>query len=154
PRVQIIVLALILFIVFPLAGMLYYSLGLLIFFSLAAVILYQATHIISYTFLVKKQVVDSKVTEKTQTNFSLIIANILMNNQKTEYLITLIKKHKPDFVLLIETNAWWLNKLQALESIDQHQFKFPAENTYGMTIFSKYKLINPQIYFMVEKDVP
>ena len=47
--------------------------------------------------------------------------------------------------------------MEALCELDHsfpHAVKYPLDNTYGMVLYSKFKLINPKINFLVDNEIP
>jgi endonuclease/exonuclease/phosphatase (EEP) superfamily protein YafD len=87
-------------------------------------------------------------------SLSLLISNVLETNRDSGKLRDLIRRFDPDLVLLVETDAWWVEQLRELENTHQHLLQQPQTNTYGMLLYSRYPLIEPQVRFLVEDDVP
>jgi endonuclease/exonuclease/phosphatase (EEP) superfamily protein YafD len=57
-------------------------------------------------------------------------------------------------VLLLETDEAWTNAIKALETDYPHQLLQPMPNTYGLAFYSKLKIAEGGVRFMVEKDIP
>mgnify|MGYP003140659236 FL=1 len=61
----------------------------------------------------------------------------------------------PDIMLLVETNKRWRDYIfENLPETYKYKVEVPQDNTYGMLLYSKYKLINPQVKFLVDKNIP
>lgn len=120
---------------------------------LVIAVVYQAALIFPYTFLSGKQVKDT-ARWKDENTISLVIANVLMDNKNSTGFLDLIQKYKPDVILACETNKWWIDKLSVLEQDYQFSVRVPLENTYGMVLFSKLKLLRREIKCLVENDIP
>ena len=124
-------------------------------FSALASVLFQGSKIFPYTFLHKKQVKNS-TKNKTGTGKSIcvVICNVRMKNKNYSATLLVLKKADPDLILLVETNSWWEKHTRELEKNYPYSVKIPLENTYGMILYSRLKLIDPEINFLVEKDIP
>ena len=58
-------------------------------------------------------------------------------------------------MLLTETNQKWADAInKGLRGQYKYRIGIPLENTYGMLLFSRFKLDNPKIKFMVEDTIP
>lgn len=114
---------------------------------------YQAYQILPYTRLFAPQTVKARSSD-TSCSIRLLIANVLMDNRQTDRFIALVEKHRPDMVLVVETDNWWDQKLSTLEQAYPFALKCPLENTYGMHLFSKLELGSPEVRFLIEDGVP
>lgn len=127
-----------------------------IFVFLGALILnasYLIYLIAPFTKLAKVQVlpIDKEIPEN---GISLMVANVFQDN--TNYLGCLneISRVNPDLVLLLETDAEWQRETETLSSDFPFKVSVPLDNKYGMLLFSKLKLENSQVYYIVENDIP
>ncbi len=114
---------------------------------------YQIAKIIVYTPLYPLQAQNSD-DKKASDSFSIIVANVLMTNAKTEAFKMQVNKYDPDILLIMEPNAKWELNLRDLDNTYPHSIKYPLENTYGMILYSKLPLKNKKINFLVYNDVP
>ncbi|HET9529956.1 MAG TPA: endonuclease/exonuclease/phosphatase family protein, partial [Blastocatellia bacterium] len=121
--------------------------------TLAACLLYQAYRIFPYTVFHSKQVQQSRRNNRKST-VSLVIANVLMHNRQSSRLRQIIRDSQPDIVLAVETDDWWEGQLKELEKTHHHTVCYPLKNTYGMMLFSRLKLVEAEVRFLVEKDIP
>jgi endonuclease/exonuclease/phosphatase (EEP) superfamily protein YafD len=120
---------------------------------LSACLAYQLWRIWPYTPLHSKQV-QRVSSPDAPRSLSLLISNVLMNNRESGKLRELIRKYDPDVVLTVETDAWWEQELRELEGTHPYVLKKPQPNTYGMLFYSRLPLIDEQIRFLVEDDIP
>lgn len=127
--------------------------GYLLLILLIICVLYQVIRMVPYTRLAPKQVqwADPRASLGT---FSLLIANVLMTNREGERFVELIDSCSPDVFLAVETDEWWAEQLQVLENRYPHTVKCPLDNTYGMLLFSRLPLIEPEVRFLIENDIP
>ncbi len=123
----------------------------LLFFILCVII--NLLKIIKYTPFYSKSVPDFGKLENVST-IKLFSLNVLQSNNDFEDINTYISEINPDIVVLLETNSNWIKNIQP--SIDAFPYRFivPMENRYGITILSKFKLIDAEYKFLVEKDIP
>jgi endonuclease/exonuclease/phosphatase (EEP) superfamily protein YafD len=77
-----------------------------------------------------------------------------MHNRQSSRLRQIIRDSEPDVVLAVETDDWWEGQLKELEKTYHHTVYYPLENTYGMMLFSRLKLVEAEVRFLVEEDIP
>lgn len=94
-----------------------------------------------------EQIVDKRV-------ISLMTVNVYQDNDKENKVSQLLDSTSADLVLLTETNQRWIDSLKPLSSKFPHQVQVPLENTYGMYLISKLKLIDPRVYTLVDDSIP
>ncbi len=114
---------------------------------------FQAYRIFPYTPLASKQVV-ATTTPRPGAHLSLLVANVLMDNRRAEKLLDHVHRLSPDLVFTIETDDWWVQRLSDLDAAYHHKVEQPLANTYGMLLHSRLELIDPQVKYLVETDVP
>lgn len=121
--------------------------------ALSSCLIYQSYMMFPYTPLSPKQVQQS-VNPKNDSCFSLLFANVLMDNRNSAKLKEIISKNDPDIILTVETNEWWKEQLEEFEQTHPHIVQQPQENTYGILLYSRLELLNPEVKFLVQDDVP
>lgn len=106
-----------------------------------------------FTILSKKEVNRPEVNLPQQV-IALMTGNVLQYNRQAEAYLANIYAADPDVVLLLETDKWW--EKETAELIEKYPFhvKVPQENTYGMLLYSKFKLVEARVKFLVEQDIP
>src|SRR5690606_36589012 len=62
--------------------------------------------------------------------------------------------HDPDLILTVETDGWWAERLRMLDDAYPHTVKVPLDNTYGMLLHSRLELIEPEVAYLVQDDIP
>lgn len=152
PRLQILAVILVVFAAYlPYADPSFLSalfLGALLL-SLA----YQCWMMFPYTVLARKQVEQSERATKEST-LRLLVANVLMENRNAARLKEIIREADPDVMLTVETDGWWREQLAFLRKSHPHAVEHPRDNTYGMLLYSRLELVNPQVKFLVQEDIP
>ncbi len=114
---------------------------------------YLAIKISPYTIIWKKEVLNVS-KRNPERELKLINANVLQSNKAYSRLIQQIKNCKPDLVLLLETDHHWQQATQTLKTEYPYFIEVPQDNTYGMLFYSKYKLENVKVNFLVKNDIP
>jgi len=153
PRLQILIFisSLLIAIIFFLDLAL--ALTLLLVATNLLCLIWQLWWILPYTPFWKQEVKLCK-EDNPQRNLSIITANVLTPNRNAKALIELVHKHQPDILVTLESDTWWEKQLEVLESDMPFTVKCPLDNLYGMHLYSKLRLHDLEISFLVEKDVP
>jgi endonuclease/exonuclease/phosphatase (EEP) superfamily protein YafD len=125
----------------------------LLVLALAGCIAFQLVVILPYTRLWPVELV-SAPTPPSPRSLRLLVVNVLMTNRRTERLFALIREHDPDVVLAVETDAWWSERFGELAPGYAWRLEHPLENTYGMLLYSKLELVEPEIRFLLKPDIP
>lgn len=121
--------------------------------GLLACILHQGYKMFPYTPLADFQVVNAEHNDP-DTRFRLLIANVRISNRDARPLRRQIEQHDPDLVLTLEPDAWWEEQLRPIEADYPYAVKHPLDNAYGMMLYSRLPLIDPEVRFIVEDDLP
>jgi endonuclease/exonuclease/phosphatase (EEP) superfamily protein YafD len=120
---------------------------------LLVAIVYQSLRILPYTPAWSKQVKDADMS-KVQDSISILIANVLMPNREHDKLKAIIAECKPDVVLTMEVDDWWVEQLREIEAEYPHRVLKPIANTYGMALYSKHELPDAVVKGLLEDEVP
>ncbi len=114
---------------------------------------WQLWRILPYTPVFKKQVHSARNVSQRDT-IGVVVANVLTPNRGANKLLAEIRKADPDVILAVETDQWWQEQLTPLESEYRFTVKCPLDNLYGMHLYSRLPLKNPEIRFLVQDDIP
>jgi len=130
--------------------------GLVLMGLLLICSVYQAIRILPYTPLRPKQVADSKLArgEQADREISLLVTNVLMTNRDAGRCLRVIKDYDPDIILAVETDQWWLDQLASLKKTHPYTALAPLPNTYGLLVFSRLKLVDAKIRYLIDDDIP
>lgn len=153
PRLQIVVLCLFIAAAFFAFAFPLNTSEIVLLVVLLICSVYHFFRIFPYLPFYPKQVERAK-EPKPENTVRILIFNVFMYNRKSEKLLALVKKTDPDLILLAEVDGRWVKEIAVLEKSYPHYVKQPLENTYGMALYSRLELVNPQVKFLVEKDVP
>ena len=116
-------------------------------------ILYHAYMIFPYTPLARPQV-QLSTGAANGSALSLLFTNVLMENRDVQKLKDVVRKADPDIILAVETDEWWREQLADLENTHPYKVLRPQPNGYGMLLYSRLELVNPEVKFLIENDVP
>jgi endonuclease/exonuclease/phosphatase (EEP) superfamily protein YafD len=114
---------------------------------------YQAYMMFPYTVLARRQVEKARRATKDST-VCLLFANVLMQNRESARLKAMIRETDPDLVLAVEADDWWRGELEYLKQTHPNAVEHPRNNTYGMLLYSRLPLVEPQVKFLIQDDVP
>ncbi|RPI23585.1 MAG: endonuclease [Acidobacteria bacterium] len=121
--------------------------------SLLAACGYQMYRILPYLPVFSPQVLATS-DASLRSPVSLLVANVLMTNRKAAEFLELVKREEPDVVLVVETDDWWEKQLRSLETEYRHHLKCPLDNTYGILFYTRLELVDSEIRFLLEDDIP
>lgn len=122
--------------------------------SLVVCVFYQLQIIIPFTVLHRKEVQSARKGHEYESNISLLIFNVLMENEKYEDALQLILRYDSDIVLLAEPNETWAEKLAPLKEKYPHTVLCPLDNRYGMLLYSRLPLHDTELQFLIQDDIP
>ena len=153
PRIQILILGTATMLAYLLLIHPLYEPDVILLIVLAIAMFYQGIMVFPFTVISKKQSIRNKTPDEKQS-FSLLISNVRMKNRTTNKLIDLIKELDPDIVFTAETDHYWKEHLDVIEKDYPYTVKHPLENTYGMLMYSKLKLVESTVNFYIKEDIP
>ncbi len=115
---------------------------------------WQAWWISPFTPLVSVEVKAAPSTDDSDNALRILTSNVLGTNRQSEKLLDLVCEYSPDVLLTLESNAWWQQQLDQLESDYPYTIKCPLENLYGMHVYSRISLSECSVEYLVETNVP
>ena len=123
--------------------------------GLVASIALQSYFIVPYTPWVDKALKSATLEEAASVpKVRLLIANVYMHNRQVGNFLTIATNANADLVLVMETNQWWVDALQTLRRQYPYSWVFPAENTYGMALYSVIRLPINRRCFLIRTVCP
>lgn len=118
-----------------------------------ACVVYQGVWIFPYTRLSKPQVV-SFTGYQHKPRLRLLVCNVLTPNRQADKLLALVAAERPDVLVVVETDSWWEQRLAPLEQDYPYSLNCPQDNLYGMHVYSRLKLSDAEIQYLVDKEIP
>lgn len=124
----------------------------LICLTLASLV-WQLWWILPYTPLWRSEV---KATShcSPERSLSIFTTNVLTPNHNAEALLKLIKTHHPDILVTLESDQWWQDQLDTLQTDMPYTIKCPLDNLYGMHVYSRLPLQDTETAFLVGNNIP
>ena len=154
PRLQLAVMALVLLLI-ELLVLDRSSIGMWLLFTITCICLaWQAGWIAPFTPLFSVEAKDALGSDDPDNSLRVLSSNVLGSNRQSEKLVDLVREHSPDILVTLESNAWWQEQLDQLESDYPQTVKCPLENLYGMHVYSRLPLSDSRIEYLVENKVP
>lgn len=155
PRLQILALGFIAFILLLIWDGEWDLRRQVIFVGLIAALAYQLKMVLPYTLIWKKQVKQVQPNQLDPSKqISLIVSNVLTPNTEYHRLIEQIHQHQPDIVLTLETDQTWQNELSVIEADYPYRVPVPLDNLYGMHLYSKLELSDTEVKFILSNEIP
>ncbi len=114
---------------------------------------YQFKQIYPYTYLAKKQVLRYKGNDPDAL-ISILVSNVLTHNREYHKLIDLVRSRQPDILLTLESDKKWEEALEEIEDVYKYTVKVPLDNLYGMHLYSRIKIEEPEVRYLVQEDIP
>ena len=121
--------------------------------GLACALVAQLVRIVPYTRLVAPEVAAADRCGET-SRVRLFTANVEYANRNSRDLLAMVAAIDPDIVLLTEPGAWWQAEVASLARERPYTVLRPQEDTWGMLLYSRFPLVDPQVRFLVEPDIP
>ena len=153
PRIQILFIGLAsligLFILTPQWQMAEIALML----ALIGAIGFQLRMILPYTRLWKQEVRQA-MPMANPVQVKLMVSNVLTPNNNTQALVNLVQQKQPDILITLESDQKWEDALSVIEPDYPYSVKVPLDNLYGMHLYSKLELIDPEIKYLLIDDIP
>lgn len=155
PRIQIMILGIIAWVGMLVFGAEWQLGQWLLFIVLSITLAFQLRMVLPYTKLWKKEVKNAKDKPKVdECQLKIMVSNVLTPNDETQKLVDLVKDKQPDILITLETDKKWQTALNQIEADYPYTVKVPLDNLYGMHLYSKLELINPEVKYLIIEDIP
>ena len=154
PRLQVLGLLIISLVVHLVYFNLLNVLDYVFVLTLLACITHQLRCILPFTPVYPKEVQSAREPDLDDSNVSVLIFNIEMENTNYDGVLQFIKERNADVVLLAEPNQTWADNLESLKEIYPFRVSHILENHYGIMFFSRLEIHDTEIQFIIQKDIP
>ncbi len=124
-----------------------------LFIGVSAAVIYLLIKIVPYTVFGKKEMIKA-ANPSGNGNLKIFTANVLQDNQQFNKLHALIREKDPDIIFLVETDNKWMKAMDLLKENYPYYVEQPLNNTYGLLFYSRLKVKEKNVRFLVEDEVP
>ena len=121
--------------------------------ALIGAIGFQLRMILPYTRLWKQEVRQA-MPMANPVQVKIMVSNVLTPNNNTQALVNLVQQKQPDILITLESDQKWEDALSVIEPDYPYSVKVPLDNLYGMHLYSKLELIDPEIKYLLIDDIP
>ena len=154
PRFQIAVLALLVLVVTPILWPPERLIDWVFLSSLVGVVVWQSTWIGPYLPGFPRAIERSRGI-MAGNRLALLTTNVLQTSRSVNRLLEIIVEADPDLILTVEVDEWWTERLRGgLAARYTHDICYPLSNTYGLALFSRLELVDPQVRFIFDDAIP
>jgi len=84
----------------------------------------------------------------------VLVSNVLTPNKNYQALIDHVQKYQPDLLVTLETDWIWERALSVIEADYPYVVRVPLDNMYGMHLYSRLPLVNPEVKFLLSPEIP
>lgn len=85
---------------------------------------------------------------------SVVVANLLESNSGAGPFLDAVRRRSPDVVFVVEVDQRWASALQPLEGDYAHRVVHPRDDAWGLALYSRLPLVEPQVRFLLSEYVP
>ncbi len=82
-----------------------------------------------------------------------MVMNVLTSNYSVDEARAVIARHNPDFLLLMETDAWWLSNLKGLRGQYPYSLERPRSDNFGIAFLSKVPFTHARVAHLGEQRI-
>ena len=153
PRIQILVIGLVSLVGLLVLAPQWESWDVVLLLALIGAVGLQLRMVLPYTRLWKKEVRQAlPIPDAVQ--IKLMVSNVLTLNDNTQALVDLVQQKNPDILITLESDQKWQDALSVIELDYPYNVKVPLDNLYGMHLYSKLELIDPEVKYLLIDDIP
>lgn len=120
---------------------------------LAATVAWQLRRIAPYLPFTRPTV-DWARHPRQENTIRIVTANVRQDNDQHKAWMQTVRAADPDLILAMETDERWANSLSDLRDDYPHVISCPQENYYGLMVFSRLPLKDPEVRAIIDEDVP
>lgn len=153
PRLQIAILSTALLVItlasFPWRGVTWIPVGLLV-----TVIAVQAAHIAKFSPIWQRSVKRFEGDLSATTAVRILVSNVKQSNRDYDKLCLLVRQLDPDIAIFMETDRQWVSALDSVVSAYPARMECALDNSYGMFMVSRFRLVDDHVRFHLNDEVP
>ena len=129
-----------------------------------AVVAWHLVRVFRYTPLAPTQVVadadlragDSadQLATKRGERVRVVTSNVEMENHDFEAFVAMVREADPDVVVALEIDQQWMEGIAELRERFEHVIAVPQDNWYGMILLTKLEVVDHEVRYIVQEDIP
>lgn len=121
---------------------------------LVASIAIQLGHIARFSPVWRRRSADYRGKRSQTPIVRLLISNVKQSNRDYEKIVEVVKEKQPDIAVFMETDQSWVDALNAELTDYQFRVECPLDNAYGLVVMSRFRLVDEQVRYLLNKEVP
>ncbi|WP_412051405.1 endonuclease/exonuclease/phosphatase family protein [Hoeflea sp. Naph1] len=114
----------------------------------------QLVFVVRFTPLWPVQTVQYAGDSKEAATISVLTCNVKQGNRDYQSVIDLVRDTRPDIAVFMEPDRAWAGALQPCLSEFHHSIEHPQEDSYGIILASRYPLLEHEVRFLLNEEVP
>jgi endonuclease/exonuclease/phosphatase (EEP) superfamily protein YafD len=155
PRFQIALIALAIVVALPAIRLPTTLVEWVFLGALVGVVIWQCTWVGPYLPGTARAVQSCNSSEAANERIALLTSNVLLTNRGADRFLEIIHEASPDVVLAVEVDEWWAERLwSGVKTGYPHKIWYPLSNGYGLALFSRLELIQPEVRFLFDEAIP
>ncbi|WP_423821987.1 endonuclease/exonuclease/phosphatase family protein [Salinisphaera sp. SPP-AMP-43] len=156
PRIEFVIVLLAALLLYVLIGQWRRKVGVFAIAIALAALGYNAYRLWPYMPRPKNPIGEPAAACARDAQLSVMIANVQEGNRHSAKLLDMVQRIQPDIFLAMETNRWWNRQLEPLDAVYDHQIVKNPKNAkyFGIHLFSKKELVDPQVHFFFDATTP
>ena len=83
-----------------------------------------------------------------------MVANVLMENRRSQAIIDTIASRQPDIVFIVENDQWWSDQLADTADDHAHVLDQPQDNTYGLLFMTRLDADEVKLRNITNEAIP
>jgi endonuclease/exonuclease/phosphatase (EEP) superfamily protein YafD len=89
-----------------------------------------------------------------EDGLSLVVANLREGNNGVARFLEEVHRAKPDLVFVVEVDRHWVETLRPLEEEYPHRAIHPRDDFWGIALYSRVDLVEPEVRHLLTGYVP
>ncbi len=121
---------------------------------MVAALLWQSSHVIKFTPLWPKEVVDSSPAANRGEPIKILMSNLKIDNPDPQQAVQRLLGENCDLMICIETDQAWIERLEPIRNQFDHHFEVPRDEGLGMAVYSRFEISDAETKHLVSERRP
>lgn len=88
------------------------------------------------------------------SHLRILVINVWIKNRQAARLLQLVQAKRPEVVLALEPDTWWVQALAPLRATYPYRLELPRTDAYGLALYSRLPLADTQVQDLLQRGVP